>query len=288
MPERFLGRYDLIAVGDLHGAFDDVDAAFLAGVPRGRLFFVGDLGDEDPEIVARVAALPPEPLVLLGNHDAWESFRLGRPTAALKRSLEILGPRHHAYGRRALAGTPFEVLGARPFSWGGPTLRSERLYEELYGVDSIKASARKILAAAGGSRSRRLIVLAHNGPRGLGRRPDSIFGKDFGRPGGDWGDADLQAALKLLRAESFEVPLVIAGHMHHRLLHPKGRTRVRCVAKEGTLYVNTARVPRIFPGPRGRTLHHAVGFRFGAAGPSAADIFYDREGLVSEQPLSPL
>jgi hypothetical protein len=37
---------------------------------------------------------------------------------------------------------------------------------------------------------------------------------------------------------------VIAGHMHHAL---KGRGhRTWCVERDGTLYVNAARVPRVF------------------------------------------
>jgi hypothetical protein len=41
------------------------------------------------------------------------------------------------------------------------------------------------------------------------------------------------------------VRAVVAGHMHHKLVHPRGGERVRFVRRGGTLFVNAAHVPRV-------------------------------------------
>jgi len=283
------GSIRLLVVGDLHGRFDEADRAFLEGEETSAILFVGDLGDEDPGIAQRVAGLRGPKHVILGNHDAWESFRLDRPTSALRRTLEVLGPSHAAYDLRGIFGSDYDILGVRPFSWGGPKLRSPAVYEELYGLSSMEESASRIVEVGRRSRTGKLIVLAHNGPRGLGKETSDIFGKDFGRPGGDWGDEDLHSALRTLEHEGFEIPLVVAGHMHHRLHHPRGGLRRRCVRRGRTIFVNAARVPRIYPGPDGKTHHHAMEILVGEDGqPVIRDLVFDRNGLLDGTTLRPL
>ena len=111
------------------------------------------------------------------------------------------------------------VVGARPFSWGGQSLRSPELYDEIYGVRTMRQSAAAIVDAARNAQHRDLVILAHNGPLGLGSQTNDIYGKDFGKPGGDWGDYDLALALQRIEGFGLRVREVIAGHMHHRLLH---------------------------------------------------------------------
>ncbi|MCB9883055.1 MAG: TIGR04168 family protein [Planctomycetes bacterium] len=249
-------------LGDLHGHFDEEDRKLLCQKDPALTVFVGDLGDEDPKMARRVAELPLKTGCILGNHDAWLSFRTKAPTEALLESLEILGDRHLAYASLDLDALGVSVIGARPFSWGGPSLRSPELYSELYGVLDHESSAAKIVEVARGARYRNLVIVAHNGPYGLGKRSSDIFGKDFGRPGGDWGDLDLQLALRKLEACGFEIPLVVAGHMHHLLFHPRGEFRKRCLVTPTTVYVNIARVPRIFRTSDGDTVRHYASARF--------------------------
>lgn len=63
-----------------------------------------------------------------------------------------------------------------------------------------------------------VIVVAHNGPSGLGSNPEDICGVDFrGSSGGDWGDEDLRIALDLAEQNGQNASLVVFGHMHSSL-----------------------------------------------------------------------
>lgn len=62
-----------------------------------------------------------------------------------------------------------------------------------------------------------LLLLAHNGPEGLGSEPHSICGVDWKPEAGDWGDPDLAAVLQQLREQGRRVDLILHGHMHHMI-----------------------------------------------------------------------
>ncbi len=237
---------EILVLGDLHGQFDEEDRRFIEKRSAALTVFVGDFGDENPEICAELATLEVPKLAILGNHDAWQSFRSKKASDALRESMKHIAAFDIAYATRKIPGIDLSFVGARPFSWGGPSLRSPELYGELFGVHSIDESAERIIELARETGSSQVAIIAHNGPKGLGKTPGSIFGKDFGRPGGDWGDQDLKLAIQGIRQLGIEVPLVICGHMHHRLNFPRGAERERCVQKDGTIIANTARVPRIF------------------------------------------
>lgn len=49
---------------------DDSEAALRSLLPDVAVF-VGDFGEEDVALVARIAAIPQRKVVILGNHDAW-------------------------------------------------------------------------------------------------------------------------------------------------------------------------------------------------------------------------
>lgn len=234
-----------MVVGDVHCWWRAADGTFLERSHPDLTLFVGDLGDEDVEMVRRVAALPVPKAVLLGNHDAWQSFGRRAPTASLRQILAILGDDHLGYAVRELPKAGVSVVGARPFSWGGESLRSPELYDQIYGIQTVRQSTAAIVDAARNAQHRDLVVLAHNGPWGLGAASGDIFGKDFGKPGGDWGDRDLALAIQRIEGFGLRVRAVIAGHMHHRLVHPRGGERTRFVRRGGTLFLNAAYVPRV-------------------------------------------
>ena len=262
----------LVAIGDIHRCWREVDSAYLERTRPDLALFVGDLGDElrehDAEgdkveqTVERIAGIEVPKAVILGNHDAWRSFGEKQLSDALNSSLDALGSDHVAYDVREVPSAGVSVVGARPFSWGWPSLRSPELYDELYGVRTMRESAAAIVEAALSAQHRDLVILAHNGPTGLGSNSGDIYGKDFGKPGGDWGDHDLALALQRIEGFGLRVRAVIAGHMHHVLLHPRGAERTRFVRRGDTLFVNCAVVPRVVRDERGEELSHFIRMRW--------------------------
>ena len=253
-----------MAVGDIHRCWREVDSVYLERLQPDLAMFVGDLGDEDVEIVRRVASLSVEKAVILGNHDAWQSFAKKQPTENLRESLDLLGEDHIAYSVREVPQAGISIVGARPFSWGGQSLRSPELYDEIYGVRTMRQSAAAIVDAARNAQHRDLVVLAHNGPIGLGSETTDIYGKDFGKPGGDWGDYDLALALQRIEGFGLRVRAVIAGHMHHRLLHPRGAERRRFIKRGDTMFINCAVVPRVERSPAGDELSYFLRTKWSA------------------------
>ncbi|GAB4148971.1 MAG: TIGR04168 family protein [Planctomycetota bacterium] len=246
----------LTIVGDVHRSWRASDAEFLCASRPDLAMFVGDLGDEDVEMVREIARIEVPKVVLLGNHDAWQSCSNNAPTNNLLDCIEDLGDDHLAFAVRELPEAGISIVGARPFSWGDPNLRGAGVFRRLYGFHTMKQSAVRIVEAARRAQHRDLVILAHNGPMGLGRDSGDIWGKDFGRPGGDWGDRDLATALERIGDLGLRVRAVVAGHMHDRLLHPKGQRRKRFVRRFGTLFLNTAVVPRIRADGNGGQLSH--------------------------------
>ena len=279
-PEPFRIR----VVGDVHGHWSDDDARILERGDQDLVLFVGDLADEEPELIRGIAELDCEIAVMLGNHDAWQSFSEKRITPALRESLELLGEDHIAYDIRELPAAGVSLVGARPFSWGGRDLRSPEVYRQLYDVESMEASAERIAELASRAQCDDLLILAHNGPRGLGSKPGDIYGKDFGRrPGGDWGDRDLAWALRDIRATGKRVRAVVAGHMHDRLFTPRGAQRCRFVRRAATSFVNPAVVPRVRRHDEVR-LHHFVELTVTAGELTSCDeVWIDAGGEVRER-----
>ncbi|MEC8253637.1 MAG: TIGR04168 family protein [Planctomycetota bacterium] len=260
----------LVAIGDIHRCWREVDSVYLERTQPDLTLFVGDLGDElrahdegaVEATVAKIASINVPKAVILGNHDAWRSVGEKQLSDALNSSLDALGGDHVAYDVREVPSAGVSVVGARPFSWGGQSLRSPELYDELYGVRTMRQSAAAIVEAARGAQHRDLVVLAHNGPTGLGAQPGDIYGKDFGKPGGDWGDHDLALALQRIEGLGLRVRAVIAGHMHHVLLHPRGAERTRFVRRGDTLFINCAVVPRVVRDAHGEELSYFVRMRW--------------------------
>jgi uncharacterized protein (TIGR04168 family) len=89
------------------------------------------------------------------------------------------------------------------------------------------------------------VFLAHNGPTGHGTdaaAPWSVFGRDLGDP-------DLAEAVRYAKGKGRNVLAVLAGHIHHR----GGRRWL--LERDGTIYVNAARVPRVYD-DNGRDVRH--------------------------------
>ncbi|GAQ78126.1 hypothetical protein KFL_000080300 [Klebsormidium nitens] len=245
-------RVRIAIIGDVHEVWDaDIDRRALESLEVDLTLFVGDFGEQKVELVQAVSELPVPKAVILGNHDAWLPFGPKKEDGidGVQQQLDLLGECHVGYGRLDFPDLQLSVVGGRPFSSGGTDWESSAAYsKKRYGYTSFDESARAIAQQAlAAPRDDTLIVMAHNGPTGLGDRPEDICGRDFGRPaGGDYGDPDLQIALDLVRAAGRDVPLVTFGHMHQILAHGKGERKLLVNnPSTGTVYLNTAIVPRV-------------------------------------------
>ena len=275
-----------LVVGDVHGDWDAVDETFLLRGTQDLVLFVGDFGDEDLELVACIAALDVPKAVILGNHDAWFAMR-GRRSERALRQIEMLGADHLGFAARSVAGGALAVVGGRPFTWGGEWGRYRSFYARHFGVDSDRASMERIVAAADEHPGVPLVLLGHNGPRGLGEGADAIFGRDFRKPFIDFGDPDLQLALEELQRRGRKVAATIAGHMHHILRGGGSRRRVAVLG--GTVHLNAAVVPRHVPAAGGKERHFMRVVIAGGECLLAEDLWVDdRAHIVRTERLHPL
>ncbi|XP_058754026.1 uncharacterized protein LOC131627194 isoform X2 [Vicia villosa] len=160
-----------------------------------------------------------------------------------------LGKEHVAYQRLDLPLIKVSVVGGRPFSSGGSSLHRKKLLSARYGVKDMDESAKRIQKAALGTPENHfLILLAHNGPTGLGSGLNDICGKDWEikGAGGDHGDPDVALAISLLKeSNEVSIPLVVFGHMHKELAHGNGFRKMIVIGADNTIYLNGAIVPRV-------------------------------------------
>src|SRR4029079_1963872 len=140
-----------------------------------------------------------------------------------------------------LGGRAITLLAARPFALGGGSLSFAPQLRERHRIGTMDESATRLRQLIERAPTQDLIVLAHNGPHGVGATASDIWGCDFRGEQGDWGDPDLSAALAHARAIGKRVLAVIAGHMHSPTR--QGRARTWLLERDGTWYVNAARVP---------------------------------------------
>lgn len=241
----------IAVAGDLHGLWDAVDEAILQRLMPDAVLLVGDLGEADDRVSRRVARLPHPVACVLGNHDAGNDAT----GHALQRQLQHLGVVHCGWGIRWLEPPGLAVVGGRPASSGGGYVLSPAV-RAVWGDVPFDASVERMVAAAATvSPEVPLVLLAHAGPSGLGSRPDDICGRDWKRPACDWGDQDLAAAVFRIRRQR-PLPLVVFGHMHHRLMRGSGQRRAFLQDRYGTAYLNAAAVPRHQRDRDGRPLRH--------------------------------
>lgn len=267
----------VVVVGDVHDLWDPDDEAAVQSMGADIVLFVGDFGNENVELVTRIARCNVPKAIILGNHDSWNhrdsrwsgdawSQFLANPNDSLQQQLNILGSDHVGWRSKIVPGKSAAVVGCRPFTWGGPLYHTTLYLWQAMGAPTFKDSTRKILAAAQQvPADHLLLLLGHNGPTGLGARGADICGCDF-KPGeGDYGDPDMREALDELARQGRRVPLVAFGHMHARLQNGGQRRRALLDLNNGTLFLNAAVVPRLLranvrDGERGQEvpvkLHH--------------------------------
>ncbi len=244
----------IAVVGDVHDQWEEEDGIALKHLGIDLVLFVGDFGNESVSVVKAIALIDIPKAVVMGNHDAWYSATdWGRNKCPYDRTkedwvqqqLDLLGETHVGYAKLDFPDLNLSVVGSRPFTWGGPQWKYNDFYQQRYGVTSFKESSDRIVAAANSAAYETIIFIGHNGPVGLGDRPEDPCGKDWEPKGGDFGDPDFSEAIAQTRAAGKSIPLVTFGHMHHSLRYTKKMLRKSLVAKENTIYLNAASVPRI-------------------------------------------
>jgi len=278
-------------VGDLHGHWDDWDARYFGRTDYDLLLFTGDLGsgtrNDGVRIARSMGRLGKPALVMPGNNDvAFVSeiaAELGhqRGLSALVRStpsapisglsaasgqVRMCGYSLHPM---TLGGVELSLLAARPHALGGGELSFPERLRERYGVNSMDESARRLCGLVDQCPTEALIILAHNGPAGLGDAPTDLWGCDFKPEHEDYGDPDVAAAIAHAKAKGKRVLAVVAGHMH-RKSRPDERVTQQVV--DGTLYLNPARVPRIFSTREGTERHHVL-LEVSASGVEAREMY---------------
>jgi uncharacterized protein (TIGR04168 family) len=245
----------IAVVGDVHDQWELEDGIALKYLAVDLVLFVGDFGNESVDVVRAIASLDIPKAAVMGNHDAWYSAtEWGRRKCPYDRSqsdwvqeqLDLLGSAHVGYGKLDFPAWNLTVVGGRPFTWGGPEWKFADIVQERYGVTSMEQSAERIFKAVKSAAHETIIFLGHNGPSGLGDRPEDPCGKDWHPIGGDFGDPDLGEAISQALTAAKNIPLVTFGHMHRTLRHTK-KVQRKTVFKspEGTIYLNGATVPRI-------------------------------------------
>lgn len=268
---------NIAVIGDVHRDFSAADVSYFNRSDYDLILVVGDLANwwphEGHQVARTLSQLERPCLFIPGNHDTVTAYQLlaevkqyatlmrlstigqGSREGKLRRALGSVtycGYSTHSFDVR---GQRFDVVAARPYSMGGPKLGFKHRLEQVYGVDSIEASVVRLRRCLDQATSERVIILAHNGPYGLGSAREDIWGCDFRPEEGDYGDVDLQQAIEYAQEIGKRIFCVAAGHMHRQL--QGGGQRKWLLEKEGTNYLNAAMVPRIFQ-RNGRIVHHHV------------------------------
>lgn len=288
-------------IGDIHGFWDAYDTAYFNHSDYAALLFVGDFAPWTGSLaVARkLSALTRPAWAIPGNHDAVTRLQLyaairhrrllGAVTAIgmgrrVRQLAAALGPvRLGGFSLDTLPGG-IGLLTARPHAMGPDYFYYRSYLRRRFGVGNFAASAARLQTLVDRA-PQRLIILAHNGPAGLGNTPGAPFGSDFNPAYGDFGDPDLRSAITHAQASGRQLLAVVAGHMHHRN-RKQGATRIS-VARDGkTLYLNAAYVPRMH---RDGSHRHHIALTVDGNAVTAEAVFVDRDGSIqARQPLEPV
>ncbi|WP_353932849.1 TIGR04168 family protein [Okeanomitos corallinicola TIOX110] len=245
----------IAVIGDVHDQWEVEDGIALKHLGVDLALFVGDFGNESVDVVRAIASLDIPKAVVMGNHDAWyTATEWGRKKCPYDRTkedrvqaqLDLLGSTHVGFSKLDFPDWNLTVVGGRPFTWGGSEWRFADICKQRYGIGTLEQSTEKIVEVVKSAACDNIIFLGHNGPSGLGDRPEDPCGKDWHPIGGDFGDPDLAAAISQTLTMNKNVALVTFGHMHRNLRHTKKVFRKAIVTSpEGTIYLNAANVPRI-------------------------------------------
>ena len=283
----------IAVVGDIHLQFNEDDIAFFNQSDYHYIIFVGDLPSRDPgkaaEVAARMGRVKKPAFYIPGNHDGItmpqlagellrksfliETASMGMQTRVQKiydklRHFQICG-----YNSFNLAEN-LALVAVRPFSMGGAIEGSVNFAPYLrkhYAVSTMKDSQRLLEQVIDKVKEEKILFLGHHGPFGLGRKPSDIWGVDFNRKGGDFGDMDYAHAIEYAQKKKKTVLLAMAGHMHYPTKF-KQKPKFWYIEKDSVKYVNAAKFPRI-ESVGGIKYHHHVRIEIGSESVKVAAAF---------------
>ncbi|HMV41410.1 MAG TPA: metallophosphoesterase [Leptospiraceae bacterium] len=262
-------------IGDVHGFWNEFDVEYFNQSDYDFILFTGDLRsytEKESVVAERISFLEKQAFVIPGNTDTSNSFqaageifrnqfliqnfflgqesRLDKMKAALGK-LRLVGYEVHTLSKEK----SIDLIVLRPFAMG-KELSYAPILKKRYGIRSMEDSKERIKTLIDSSLEENLLFLGHNGPKGLGEKETSLWSSDFTETPIDWGDEDYLFGIEYAKSRGKRVLAAIAGHMHHRL---KKRNILRNwrEEKEGTYFINAARVPRIFK-IDSNTVHHHI------------------------------
>lgn len=253
----------LAIIGDVHLHFNERDVEYFNASDYDALLFVGDLinyrGSAITQVTKSLRALTLPSVIIPGNHDCGNVLQLVAELfqSELFRKVTSFGHRAYedelratigsvefaGYSRHPLIVGKLDLLAVRPYSMGGPRLSFGPHLRRQFGVSTLEASTQRLKQLVDNSDAAELIFMGHNGPSGLGASRSDIWGCDFKKEEGDFGDPDYEAAIAYAKSKGKKVRAVIGGHMHRHL--KGGGTRTWQLMRDGTFYLNAANVPRI-------------------------------------------
>jgi uncharacterized protein (TIGR04168 family) len=251
MPDQTI---TIAVVGDVHDRWQAQDHQALKHLGVDLVLFVGDFGNESVEIVRAIATLDIPKAVILGNHDAWYSASdwgknkcpYDRKTEdRVQQQLDLLGETHVGYSYLDFPQFELSVVGARPFSWGGDEWKNADFLRDRYDVQGFADSTQRMIDRAQQASYETVLLLSHNGPKGLGDQDFDPCGVDWKSGGGDHGDPDFAEAIAAIYKLPKAIPFVTFGHMHLKLRHSDRMRDAIAVNANGTVFLNAANVPRI-------------------------------------------
>jgi uncharacterized protein (TIGR04168 family) len=247
----------IVILGDLHGHWDGEDERYYASLPSDLLLWTGDLADSPAcqyAVAQSLARCGPRAFGLLGNNDGGSrllayceahGYRLlefglsFRHAGRVRRLRSILGEHDIGLARRELPHLGLTLIGLCPLQSGSGRLSFARTLRRVYGVNDPEPLLRRLIDEA---ESRRLLLLGHHGPTGLGTEPFAPFGRDWSATGGDHGDPMFARLLDHADKGGKGVVLAVAGHMHDDC---RGRTREALRYANRCPVLNACRVPRL-------------------------------------------
>lgn len=273
----------LALLGDIHGYFDEFDVHYFNESDYDYILFTGDLADFlhiSKRFYSYLKQLNKKCFLMWGNHDGFSFFEVvselfqfsfqrideSKFPIINKRLEELqqkLGNHFISGGYQIhLLDEKTAIFMVRPHSIGGKRIGYRNYLKQAYTVSDFESSYQKMKILFDDFYERNpqlqsIIFLGHNGPATISKEPVDLWGCDFKPELGDFGDLDFYQIIQYVKSKQIQVPLVVAGHMHHRLakkaikfyqFHHKNINFIRksIFLHQDTYYVNPAKVPRIF------------------------------------------
>ncbi len=259
-------------IGDVHGFWTQEDTNYFNESDYNCIFFVGDLKGRTNSSLKKIfpflQKIKKEVFFSYGNWDTSNIIQiLGEVLhnsflihlGAVRHNNRIINFNYNLKNfnlgmYRSFSLNSLDLIIGRPFSFGSeiafvPTLTKR------FQISNMEDSFLMYKKLIDRSNNQQLGFLTHNGPTGLGSLKNDIYGCDFKKEAGDWGDSDLERAIDYAKSIGKKVIFAVSGHMHHTN-RKNSLKRIWHTIKDETLFINSAKVPRILKSDTYNLHHH--------------------------------